>query len=48
LEGLVEEMASSARTWIALYVFSAAGEMRSTMKSIVASSYERAMEETPL
>ena len=39
-------MASSATTWIAHYVYAAAdGEMRSTMKSIVASSYERAMEE---
>tara|TARA_S200000501_G_scaffold348542_1_gene363826 strand:+ start:382 stop:666 length:285 start_codon:yes stop_codon:yes gene_type:complete len=39
-------MASSATTRIAHYVYAAAdGEMRSTMKSIVAPSYERAIEE---
>ena len=39
-------MASSATTRIAHYVYAAAdGEMRSTMKSIVASSYDRAIEE---
>ena len=39
-------MASSATTRIANYVYAAAdGEMRSTMKSIVASSYQRAIEE---
>jgi len=39
-------MASSVTTRIAHYVYAAAGgEIRSTMKSVVASSYERAMEE---
>ena len=39
-------MASSATTRIAHYVYAAAnGEMRSTMKSIVASSCDRAIEE---
>lgn len=38
-------MASSATTWIAYYVYAAEdGEMRSSMKTIVASSYERAMD----
>ena len=38
-------MAAEGKTWIAHYVFASAdGEMRSTMKSIVASTYETAME----
>lgn len=38
-------MAASGNTWIAHYVYASDdGEMRSTMKSIVASSYEKAME----
>ena len=38
-------MAAEGKTWIAHYVFASAdGEMRSAMKSIVASTYETAME----
>ena len=38
-------MASSGKTWIAHYLYAAAdGEMRSVMKSIVATSYETSME----
>ncbi len=38
-------MAASVTTWIAHYVYATAdGEMLSTMKTIVASSYERAMD----
>jgi len=38
-------MASSGKTWIAHYVYAAAdGDMRSVMKSTVATSYETSME----